>query len=157
MAKKDKKADGKKRKDGAAEQDGAFAATLAQTARSVRTRLTLHLTECGLYAGQDSVIMSLAEEDGQSPGMIAERLGVRAPTITKTISRLAAQGFVERRDSSDDGRKAAIFLTGQGQEAVGTIRRAVRLTEQSMLEGLSGKEARNLLKLLRRLDQNLQQ
>lgn len=137
-------------------EEGAVAAALSQAARAVRMRLSRHLSDHGLYAGQDGVIMTLAEEDGQSPGTIADRLGVRAPTITKTINRLAAQGFVEKRGSDADGRKASVHLTKQGQATVTAIGKALRRTEKAMLDGLSGKEAKVLAKLLRRVDRNLQ-
>ncbi len=33
-------------------------------------------------------MLQLAAEDGLTPGILAQRLGVRPPTITKTITRL---------------------------------------------------------------------
>lgn len=149
MAKKDKK------KDKGAEPNGVVAAALVQTARAARTKLTRNLADHGLYAGQDGVILALAETDGQSPGEIAASLGVRAPTITKTVNRLAAQGFVEKRASAADGRKALVHLTERGREALRSIDAAVRGTEQAMLDGFSGKEAKALAKLLKRAERNL--
>jgi DNA-binding MarR family transcriptional regulator len=155
MAKKDKGSG--KRKASEEDSSGQIAARLSNVARTARTRLTQHLGEHGLYAGQDAVIMELALRDGLSPGEIADALGVRAPTITKTINRLAAQGFVEKRGSTADGRRARIHLTAQGLNTVAAIKGALRNTERAMLDGLTGKEAKTLSKLLKRLDQNLRQ
>lgn len=152
MAKKDKLA---KKKEKGAEPDGGVAAALVQTARAARTKLTRNLADHGLYAGQDSVILALAEADGRSPGEIAASLNVRAPTVTKTVNRLAAQGFVEKRECAADGRKALIHLTERGREALRSVDAAIRGTEEAMLEGFSGKEAKALAKLLRRAERNL--
>lgn len=154
MAKKDK-GENRKKKRAEEEPDGAVAAALMQAARVMRTRLSRDLGDHGLYAGQDMVILSLAAAEGKSPGMIAAELGVRAPTITKTVNRLMAQGFVEKRGSGTDGRRAEVSLTARGQETVAAIRRATKRTEKTLLDGLTGKETRTLVKLLRRLERNM--
>lgn len=66
---------------------------MQSVARLTRTALATRLLELGLYAGQDAVMLQLAAEDGLPPGVLAQRLGVRPPTITKTITRLQSQGF----------------------------------------------------------------
>lgn len=152
MARKDKAGH---RKAKSPEVNGTLATALAQTARSARTRLTHKLADHGLYAGQDSVILALSQENGRSPGEIAVELGVRAPTVTKTVNRLATQGFVEKRDSVVDGRKALVHLTERGRQALQAIETAVRGTEAAMLDGFSAKEAKALAKLLKRAERNL--
>ena len=63
-----------------------------------------------------SLLKALADEDGVSMSDLAAKLGVQPPTVTKMISRLAAQDYVERRQSSGDGRQAHVFLTERGHE-----------------------------------------
>ena len=86
---------GKKQKDGKKEKSGkkkshapadaaGIATTLAQAARSMRTVLSRNLLSGGLYAGQDGVILALAENGGMTAGALATRLGVKAPTMTIT-------------------------------------------------------------------------
>lgn len=100
-------------------------------------------------------MLALRDEPGQTPGGLAQRLGVRPPTITKTINRLQAQGFLERKASETDSRQAHIFLTEQGQEAVETIEKSVRKTEKQAFKGIDKKEQKALLKLLQRIEANL--
>lgn len=135
--------------------DGAVVALLGQVARNSRTVLSRNLLDLGLYAGQDGVMLALDRLDGQTPGAIAAGLGVKAPTITKTISRLAVQGFVRREDSSTDGRMSLIFLTDEGRNQIKAVRKAQRLTEKTALAGLKGKDVRHLLELLQVIDGNL--
>ncbi|PZN58851.1 MAG: MarR family transcriptional regulator [Proteobacteria bacterium] len=128
---------------------------LHSAARLARTALAARLLAHGFYAGQDQIMLALAREDGQTPGSLAERLGVRPPTITKTINRLQAQGFVEKRASSSDARQAHIFLTDAGRETIRAIEKSVRKTEKQALKGLDKKDQKTLVKLLARIEANL--
>src|SRR5690606_31449266 len=94
-----------------AKNRGVVVSRLQSVARLTRTVLAKRLLEQGLYAGQDKIILALAEENGQTPGTLAQKLRVKPPTITNTISRLAAQGFLEKRASDVDARRTHIFLT----------------------------------------------
>lgn len=124
-------------------------------ARLGRTALATRLLEKKLYAGQDQLMLALALEDGQTPGQLSAELGVRPPTITKTISRLQAQGFLDKRGSESDARQAHIFLTEAGREAIMMIEKSVKKTEKKALDGLDKKERKALYKLLKRIEGNL--
>jgi DNA-binding MarR family transcriptional regulator len=126
-----------------------------QVARNARTALSRHLLDLGLYAGQDGVMLALDDQDGQTPGAIATTLGVKAPTITKTIGRLAAQGFVRREGSPDDGRMLLVFLTDAGRDQIKAVRKAQRRAEKAAFAGLKKKDTKELLELLAKMDANI--
>ncbi|MEI5681150.1 MULTISPECIES: MarR family winged helix-turn-helix transcriptional regulator [unclassified Mesorhizobium] len=128
---------------------------LHSAARLARTALASRLLAHGFYAGQDQIMLSLDHEDGQTPGQLATRLGVRPPTITKTINRLQAQGFLEKRASEADARQAHIFLTETGRDTIRAIEKSVRKTEKQAFRGLDKKEQKALAKLLSRIEANL--
>lgn len=145
---------GKKKKD-KNRQDGAALSMMAQVARNARTALSRQLLDLGLYAGQDALILALDRENGQTPGAIATKLGVKAPTITKTITRLSAQGFVRREEAPHDGRMSLVYLTDAGREKIKAIAKAQKQTEKKALDGLKGKDVRHLMELLATVDANL--
>lgn len=150
--------DGKKakKKKSHEEVSGAgLAAAVVNAARSMRTVLSRNLLATGLYAGQDGVILALSEEGGLTAGALAARLGVKAPTMTRTIGRLEVQGFVERRPDETDGRLTVVHLTEAGHASIEQITEAGRISEEQAADGLSEKDVRNLLKLLRAMDENL--
>ncbi|MCR9136471.1 MAG: MarR family transcriptional regulator [Alphaproteobacteria bacterium] len=151
MAKK-KKSNGKKKKNTG---NPELFSQLATTARYSRTLLSRQLLSCGLYAGQDAVILALDAQDGLSLSAIADQLGVRAPTMTKTINRLAVQGFVEKRDSPTDGRLSHVHLTDSGREAVNTVKKAIRRSHRLAAGQLSSRDLKSLSKLLRKLERNM--
>jgi DNA-binding MarR family transcriptional regulator len=128
---------------------------LHSAARLSRTALAARLLTHGFYAGQDQIMLALYHEDGQTPGQLATRIGVRPPTITKTINRLQTQGFLEKRASETDARQAHIFLTGSGREAIRDIEKSVRKTEKLAFRGLDKKDQKALVKLLSRIETNL--
>lgn len=128
---------------------------LQSAARLSRTALAARLNGHGFYAGQDQLMLALEHEDGQSPGELAAKLGVRPPTITKTINRLTAQGVLEKRASKEDARQAHIFLTASGREAIMAIEKAVKKTEKQAFRGIDRKEQKALSKLLARIEANL--
>ena len=151
MAKKGKSSG---RGKGAADKPELFT-QLASTARCSRTLLSRQLLSCGLYAGQDAVILALDDNDGLPLSAIAEQLGVRAPTMTKTINRLAAQGFVEKRESSSDARLSQVYLTDAGRDAVSAVRKAIRRSRKQAVDKMSDKEVKVLNKLLRKVERNI--
>jgi DNA-binding MarR family transcriptional regulator len=136
-------------------EKGAAINRLQSAARLVRTALAARLLDHGFYAGQDQIMLALAREDGQTPGKLASRLGVRPPTITKTINRLQAQDFLFKRPSDNDARQANIFLTEAGRDAIKAIEKAVRKTQKMALKGLDKKEQKAFLKMLARIEDNL--
>lgn len=129
--------------------------SLQAAARLSRTALAARLLAHGFYAGQEQIMLSLDREDGQTPGQLATRLGVRPPTVTKTIGRLQAQGYVEKRSSELDARQANIFLTETGRNAIRDIEKAVRKTDRIAFAGFDKAERRMLFDLLGRIETNL--
>ncbi len=100
-------------------------------------------------------MLALEAEDGQSPGELAAKLGVKPPTITKTINRLTTQGVLEKRASTEDARQAHIFLTEVGRDAIKAIEKAVKKTEKQAFKGIDKKDQKVLSKLLARIEGNL--
>ncbi|MDI7860459.1 MarR family transcriptional regulator [Rhizobiaceae bacterium n13] len=158
MGKKNK--DGKKGKSGKKKDSaeialGELGPAIVQAARTMRTVLSRNLLDSGLYAGQDGVVLALAETDGLTAGQLAQKLGVKAPTMTRTIGRMEAQGFLVRRADHDDARLTKVFLTEMGRECVAEISRSVARCDELAVHGLSDKEVRTLIKLLKSVDANL--
>jgi DNA-binding MarR family transcriptional regulator len=138
-----------------AKKDRQVMQQLNHAARLARTVLATRLLEENLYAGQDQLMLALARLDGQTPSALAAEVGVRPPTITKTISRLQAQGFLTKTDSVQDARQAHIFLTEAGRSAIAGIEKAIRKTEKLALDGFDKKERKLLVRYLHRLGDNL--
>jgi DNA-binding MarR family transcriptional regulator len=130
-------------------------ARLAGASRMYRARVGAELAHLGIHAGQEGILLALAEADGQSMSGLAAALGVQPPTITKMVGRLAATGYVQRRHSATDGRQANVFLTPRGRKVLAEIDGAVAAVEARALDGIDGKDGKRFLRLLRKMAKNL--
>lgn len=128
---------------------------LAQAAKAHRSRSGAHLSRIGLHPGQESVLKALADLDGQTMSQLAQILAVQPPTVTKMITRLAAQGLVRRAASESDGRLARVYLTEGGRERIEDIDTAWKRLEKEALAGLDEKDRKRLRRLLREIERNL--
>lgn len=128
---------------------------LSQAARAHRVSFGSKLSGYGLHAGQELVLKILSEEDGQTMGSLALALGVQPPTVTKTVSRLAAQGLLQRRASDEDARQSHVYITEDGLELIKRIDQTWKQLERRALNGFEDKERRQLRKLLKRVEKNI--
>ena len=155
MAKKnkDKKRDGKKGRIAASPADIAF--EVAQVARQFRTLTSRTLSDVGLYGGQEGVMMALGEEDGLTAGAIAARLGVKPPTITRTITRMEAQGLLTRK-GGEDGRQTTVWLTENGRAKLAHVENSSQTVMDAAFVDVDEKQMRRLLELLQQVSGNLE-
>ncbi len=128
---------------------------LAQAAHAYRVRAGSQLSRINLHSGQETLLKALATADGMSMSDLAAALGVQPPTVTKMISRLAAQDYVERRAAPGDGRQAQVFLTERGRDTIGQIDKLWKRIEKTALAGVDEKDRKRLRKLLRQVERNL--
>ena len=128
---------------------------LVQAARLHRARIGDRLATLDLFAGQEQVVQVLAASGTMTMGDLAATLRVRPPTASKTISRLAALGFVERRAEAGDGRIVRVRLTEAGLAKAEAIEGIWDAVEAELLSGFDGKERRRLRKLLRKAAKGL--
>ncbi|HEV2559084.1 MAG TPA: MarR family winged helix-turn-helix transcriptional regulator [Microvirga sp.] len=128
---------------------------LVQAARLHRSRMGDRLAELGLFAGQEQVLQALAAEGLMTMGELAALLRVRPPTASKTVSRLAALGLLERHSEPGDGRVVRVRLTAEGERKAAAIERLWEEVEAEFLEGFDAKERRRLRKSLRKIAKTL--
>jgi DNA-binding MarR family transcriptional regulator len=128
---------------------------LAQAAHAYRVRAGSQLSRINLHSGQETLLKALSTADGMSMSDLAAALGVQPPTVTKMISRLAAQDYVERRASPGDGRQAQVFLTERGRDTIGQIDKLWKRIEKTALTDIDDKDRKRLRKLLRQVERNL--
>jgi DNA-binding MarR family transcriptional regulator len=128
---------------------------LAQAAHAYRVRAGSRLGRIDLHSGQENLLKALDEKDGQSMSDLAATLGVQPPTVTKMISRLSAQDYVERRAAKGDGRQALVFLTERGKRVIQSVDKVWKRIEKDAIAGIDDKDRKRLRKLLRQIERNL--
>lgn len=101
--------------------------------------------------------MRLWSRDHQPQGDLVTALRLEAPTVTKMLKRLEAQGFVTRHRPVDNQRIVIVSLSDKGRELKDEVGRLWADLEQAAVGGLTPSELRQTLEVLRRLEGNLTQ
>lgn len=90
---------------------------LAKVATAYRNALERHLGPIGLHSGQTLLLIELWREDGLRPIDLAERLSIKAPTVTNILNGLDEINLIRivEKDKTDK-RTKRIFLTVKGRQ-----------------------------------------
>jgi DNA-binding MarR family transcriptional regulator len=123
---------------------------LVLAARLHRLRAAQLYVGIGLFPGQENVLQLLARHGEIAMGDLADKLNVRAPTVSKTVARLTAQGLVQRSAGTGDGRIVRVALTPDGAAVAEKIGGIAETLEDELTAALDGKDRRRLRKLLRK-------
>lgn len=98
------------------------------------------LDEIGLYHGQPPMLFILNHEDGQSQTELAEKLDLKAPTITVMVKRMERAGLVLRRPDSKDQRISRVYITEKGREACQKAIQVAKRLEEELFDGINEEE-----------------
>ena len=95
------------------------------------------------------------EPQGLPIGVLSQRRGFDAPTITGIVKRLEQSGLVERRHNREDRRVVKVYLTNEGREIMPALSAAVTQFNATMMQGFSADEEKDLLEKMQQLIANL--
>ncbi|WP_225094921.1 MarR family winged helix-turn-helix transcriptional regulator [Streptomyces sp. CoH27] len=98
-----------------------------------------------------ALLRQIADSEPLRPGELAQRLGVEASHVTRTVQQLQKAGYVSRVPDPADRRAQRIQLTDAGREAVGRIRDAGARGMQLALAGWRPEELRQMATLFHRM------
>ena len=105
----------------------------------------------GGFRGRRRLLALLREHEGISQRELADRLGIRAPSASELIERLAADGLVEKRLNVADRRVWQVFLTEKGMRLADVVGRNRRMEADALLAAFSPEERAQLAALLEKL------
>ena len=91
----------------------------------------------GLHTGQEVLLLELHAKGSRSQGQLAVSSGCEPPTITGSVRKLEAAGFVVRRPSPTDGRVTIVALSDQGQALMPKLKAVWQQLAEQTVAGLS--------------------
>ena len=103
-------------------QHERFARALATIARRVSKLRSAEVCCGGLTPEQFETLRALAASTDPSMGRLSTALGVDLSTMSRNISVLQREGYVERTRHHDDSRVVTVALTRKGANALETLR-----------------------------------
>jgi DNA-binding MarR family transcriptional regulator len=117
----------------------------------VRTIIT-HCLPVGVTYPQFEVMNYLMRRgEGQTPAAIAQALQMTPGAITNTLQRMEATGLASVVPDALDRRKKRVTLTTEGRQAYQRAMAAMKPRMESLREGFTQKEFREVLPFLRAL------
>ena len=117
--------------------------------------VAVFLTEVGeagfdLTPVQYAALAAIKANPGIDQVTLAGLIAYDRTTITGVVDRLVQKGLAVRHASSRDRRARELQITDDGRRIFRGITPAVEAAQQIMLRGLTGKEAAELMRLLRK-------
>jgi DNA-binding MarR family transcriptional regulator len=114
---------------------------------------------CSLYVRVDRAgYLAMRMLDALGPvntNTLAQALRLDASTVTRQVTALEGQGFVERRANPTDGRSSTIALTSQGRESMRAVEQERRRNIEALVNDWDSVEQVDLGLALTRLNISL--
>lgn len=90
------------------------------------------------------IIFALVHHDGLTQLDIVKFTRFKAPTISLTLQKMEAEGYVERKTSPDDARKTLVYITDKGREYDRQMLEIFKKTEKRVLPKFTSEELNEL-------------
>jgi DNA-binding MarR family transcriptional regulator len=109
---------------------------LARASHALWRGFEPRLRAAGLNSLEWRVLATLSDAPPLTVGELALEVLAKQPTLTKSLDRLAAQGWVERRPDPQDARRSQVALLPAGRRKVQPLLAAAALHEADRLRAL---------------------
>ena len=125
---------------------------LGETARLWRNKLDERLRPLGLSQAKWLVLLHLSKEgDGIVQKELAARLGVEGPTLVGLLDRMAADEWIERRESASDRRCKTVHLTDKAQAVTQQIMTVAAQLRHELLADIPARDIETCVRMMRRI------
>jgi len=114
-----------------------------------------HSTDLGLTLAQCKVLAYLQRSEGISQKRLAGLTDTDPMTMARTLERMEADGWIERKPDPADRRARQLFLKPQGLKLLQGIWRVADRARVVAMTGLSAADRAQLMGLLERVRCNL--
>lgn len=124
-------------------------------ARSLDSISNIEFKDYDLTKGQYLYLVRIYE----NPGIIQEKLAgmikVDKTTAARAIKKLEKNNFIFRKQSTDNKKEKKLYVTDKGKKIYPIIYRENIYSNQMALKGLDAAEQKQILKLLKKVEDNV--
>ena len=124
---------------------------LARASHALWRGFEAQVRAAGLNSLEWRVLATLSDSPPLTVGQLALEVLAKQPTLTKSLDRMAAQGWVERRADAGDARRALVALTAAGRRKAAPLLAAADKHQQQRLQALGLPATTQLRETLRAL------
>lgn len=129
---------------------------VSDAARLMRTNYDRRMKELGLTRSQWWVLTHLYFNEGISQTALSDVLEIERATLGRLIDRLEEKGWIERRADRRDRRVKRVFLTGEVEMLIQTMRAVAAECRVQALAGFTREQQEWFIDMLLRVKTNLQ-
>lgn len=135
----------------------SFGFLVNDVARIVRSEVDRRTAEAGLglTQGEGRTLIHARRAGPVRQNVLAERLGVEAMTLSGTLDRLEAKGFIERRPDPADRRAKVVHLSDTAEDMIASVAEIGATIRADASAGLTPEEWAHFLATLKRVRDNL--
>jgi DNA-binding MarR family transcriptional regulator len=126
----------------------------SQLARRGESLVNQALEQEGARRQHFAVLASLAEQGSASQAALGRRLWIDRSDLHGLLGEMERDGLVARARDPQDRRRNVVSLTPAGKTALKRLDKRIDAAQSTLLEPLSAKERRDVIRLLERVVSN---
>ncbi|WP_125713154.1 MarR family winged helix-turn-helix transcriptional regulator [Companilactobacillus kedongensis] len=112
-------------------------------------------TNLDLTVQQARTLELIQKDPGMIQREIADALSIRDASVSSMLKNLERDGYVKRRKDRRSDRNKRIFLTDKGDEIIKELGNLFEDVEKQIVKPLENSETKDLLVLLKKIDEEL--
>ena len=129
-----------------------FGLWLGMVARLWRAEIDRRLAAFGLTESRWLILLHLSRlGEAATQRELAEAVGVRGPTLVRTLDRLEAEGLIERRTEAGDRRTKSVHLRADAVPVLERIETTAAAVRAEILSGMSHAEVTTCLRVFEKI------
>ena len=106
-----------------------------------RTLFERNISQMGIHHSQHHLLMYISKEkEIVSQKVIAEKFGITAAAVARSLKSLEAEGYIERTSIEDDSRFKKIVITEKGNDIVRESHKMFKETDESIFGDFSDED-----------------
>ncbi len=136
--------------------DDYLAYLLARSSKLVSEQFHAKVKAAGVSVNYWRILASLSDADGLTLKQLNQRVLFNQPTLSKLITRMVAEGLLERHQDKQDKRAILIFISALGRDLVNDLLREAKWHESEVLADYSSEQQALMKGMLRQLINTLE-
>lgn len=118
-------------------------------------QLFARIADTGLSYGQPKVLEYLLEANGCTQREIADGCRIEPASVSSLMTKMEADGLIERRSEDGNRRSLHVYLTDKGRSAATRVERTFAVLEAQAFEGIAPEAVDSAKQVLFQVYENL--
>lgn len=118
-------------------------------------QLFARIADTGLSYGQPKVLEYLLEANGCTQREIADGCRIEPASVSSLMTKMEADGLIERRSEDGNRRSLHVYLTDKGRNAATCVERTFAVLEAQAFEGIAPEAVDSAKQVLFQVYENL--